>query len=1255
MVMTQLTLEQAWDIIQRSSNSTTNSVNNPSSFEHERLRILQWNARSLNEEKLACLINDILASHSSNVLCISELGHRRDIPGYRCAIASDLDTQMGIFVDPEFTTEPIDHPRLSMHSAGIMGQGVKLHGKSGVFIILHIYIHPDASEATRSAYWRQIQPLCNELKETPLLICGDLNTKSPLLCPAHIGGMTHEYFERFINDNDFEIINTGLPTRGNNALDAGLANQLAAPIINSWTPIIEESSDHDPCFIDTAFQMPQLVSRRKGLKPFSYINIPLSVKAILSWLKDRTQRPDGILDLTRLGDAIQNNLITSTSWHPVVSFWNSDLSKLKRQRNIAYRRRHESSEANERYLNLDKSFKHMFKKARRTFQRAEVERICREDPTGSNAWTICKTLQPDMRTRRKKVWRTQTIPAQEQVTHIAEKFSSISNDPVLNPTQEELDRYNTQIATARTAANTEPITTQEILRAVKQTRSKGAAGADRVSPRYLKQACQFPMFLNAFKACINIAFKKGEFPDEWKTAKVIPLPKASPDEFRPISLLSSIGKIFEKILEQRIRESIHDKLSPIQHGCRAGHSTTQALCRFAHSNGMATKQNLKFGAVAFDFSKAYDRVPKARLIGKLVDLDVPGPLIVMVDNWLTNRKIIVHYRRAQSIPFATPHGIPQGSALSVLLWLIYINDLGTRLDNERSNLYVDDSLIWAAARSKRQTVAALQAQANILADWADENKVKINWDKTQFIYNTSSRSDPALVIRNKTILPKTSLKYLGVDFLSSNEFQSLTYDFKAIGADIRRRAAVVHRLNRFQFPSKVIRKFTEGFVHAKLRYISPLIGGEHVSALEPLRKSYQAAIRTELGAFRSTPIPLLYLGAQRPTLDELIQRDTARLVLRSIAQNSLLGKEYLEWDGEGTGYSPLGAAHTALYGINHDNPSIIPIRPISLRIRDAILKCQFHFTYTKEEAMVLHSNHLLIQEACLSLWCDGSFINTSGISGAAALLYDSEDQLIGVQQDVKPNTSSSYEGELQALLIGLRMIRNRGPTRQTIRIYSDSKSVITHIHAVGLRYRAEDELIRECAIILARLAETNTVALHWIPGHRNIGFSEIVDQAAKAALSLDIEENAEVSLRLSTFNLLITQRMQANSTSQLLPKIKESQFDGYPNRAPFRRMTPKDLVLGPIYRMRTGHTYCLQHLFNLGMVSDTNCRLCSANIVETVEHQLLHCPALSQVLQEFRHWISLLEHTGGLRFAMWNQPRRLEGFVVKALKAGAHL
>jgi ribonuclease HI len=1265
MTMYQQTLFEAWGIAARPLNM---NQSDPPAEEREEtpipagptetMSILQWNAHTLTSKK-AEIATELAHDLNANILCISELGHRRDIKGFRCVTSSDLHTQTGIFLASyiDAKTELISDPNLCLHEARIIGQGVKFYTNAREFIILHVYIPPETNHEHRSEYWRQIQPFIWSNVDVPLLICGDINTKSPLLCPNH--NESHPYFETFINDSELEILNTGEPTRGENALDACLANATAAQITNLWRPLPEYSSDHRPCLIETIFPLPSEKETKKNTKPFSYVNIKLSVERLLQWLRSKYLRnPQEQLDIIQIWEAIQQNLVISTCWQPVARFWNNELSILKRRRNNAYRRQRESPEALDRFKALDQQFKRLFNKTKLEFQRTEVEQMCQNDPTGSKAWAICKILEPEMRTRRKKTWRTNTILPEEQANRIAKKFSEISSDPTLDPNQEEMDVYNQQLAEARlTMQNASPITTEEITRAIQQARSKGAAGPDTISPKLLKEAFKYPMFMNALRGGFNIASRAGKFPDCWKMAKVIPLPKAQLDEFRPISLLNSLSKIFEKILEQRIRESIGDKLNPIQHGCRSGHNTTQALGRFAHANGTAAAQMLEFGAIAFDFSKAYDRVPKTKLISKLVKLGVPGPLIVMVDSWLTNRNLSVHHRGAKSRPYPLPHGIPQGSSLSVLLWLIYINDLGDRLDPNTSNLYVDDSLIWAASTRKSTTLTALTAQAHLLADWADENKVKINWDKTQLIFSTHRPSDPSLIIRGHTIRPSKKLKYLGVDFESNNSYHALMFNLKDVGADIRRRAGVVRRLNRYNFPLKTIRKFTEGFVYAKLRYISPLLGAESTKLLEPIEKGLRAAIRTEIGAFRSTPIALLFRGGNRLRLKQLIQRDSTRLILRSIAHQTLLGQEFLAWDGYGAGWSPYGMTKAFLKDIQQPLPIITPIHPISIRVRDALQKCQYHFNYTKDTAVAMHTRGALIQSATLSLWCDGSFLNDQLRAGAAALLYDANNTIIGTRQDVKMNVSSSYEGELLALLTGLHMLRDRGPTNQTIRIYTDSKSIITHLHAIGTRYRPEDDTIKECSHLIARLIETNTVALHWIPGHRNIGFNEDADRLAKEALQTPTVAHPSDPIRLSTYNLLLSKRTQDKSLSLLNSEIQESSFRDYPPREPFTRMKPKDVVLGPIFRMRTGHTYCLAHLKNLDMVSDDNCRLCSTPTRETVEHQLLDCPHLADELQELREWMCFQNSTplDRLRKVMWKRPRQLERFVVKAIKAGAHI
>jgi hypothetical protein len=183
------------------------------------------------------------------------------------------------------------------------------------------------------------------------------------------------------------------------------------------------------------------------------------------------------------------------------------------------------------------------------------------------------------------------------------------------------------------------------------------------------------------------------------------------------------------------------------------------------------------------------------------------------------------------------------------------------------------------------------------------------------------------------------------------------------------------------------------------------------------------------------------------------------------------------------------------------------------------------------------------------------------------------------------------------------------------------------------------------------------VALHWIPGHEGIENNEAADLLAKQALLLpQVAAQEDEPIRFSTYNLLINKRMHNKSSLQLQDQIRESQFRNYPPRTSFTTMKAKDVVLGPLIRMRTGHTYCLAHLKNTRIVTEDKCRLCTSdgnNSRETVEHLLLECPRLASQLQELRAWIPRVQHMGGLNYALWKKPRVLERWIVKASQAGA--
>ncbi|MEN9639128.1 MAG: hypothetical protein RLZZ262_996 [Bacteroidota bacterium] len=171
------------------------------------------------------------------------------------------------------------------------------------------------------------------------------------------------------------------------------------------------------------------------------------------------------------------------------------------------------------------------------------------------------------------------------------------------------------------------------------------------------------MFLQAIN---NQLEYKGTYPTALKTAKIIPIPKQKPGEFRPISILPSVSKIVEYKVQMRLRKIVEPKLPPNQFGCRPGHSTTQALLRLMHYAAVSAGNDLQFGVILYDFVKAYDRVPKHIIIAKMIELNIPAFLTNFVHEWLTNRRFTVQYQMQKPSLREQTNGIPQGSSLSVL-------------------------------------------------------------------------------------------------------------------------------------------------------------------------------------------------------------------------------------------------------------------------------------------------------------------------------------------------------------------------------------------------------------------------------------------------------------------------------------------------------------------------------------------------------------------------------------------------------------
>lgn len=221
---------------------------------------------------------------------------------------------------------------------------------------------------------------------------------------------------------------------------------------------------------------------------------------------------------------------------------------------------------------------------------------------------------------------------------------------------------------------------KEIHRILKSLKTRKSPGDDHITNRILKQIPQRAVVLLAtiFNACMRFSY----FPATWKIARVIAIPKpnkclTSATSYRPISLLSSVSKVLEKVLLKIIRDHVEiDHIIPDeQFGFRPNHCTTHQLYRIVQlvKRGFAMKKST--GMVILDIEKAFDTIWHEGLLHKLLKLKFSIIIIKIIQSFLADRSYYVHMFDSKSSFFKLPAGLPQGSALSPILYNIYISDL----------------------------------------------------------------------------------------------------------------------------------------------------------------------------------------------------------------------------------------------------------------------------------------------------------------------------------------------------------------------------------------------------------------------------------------------------------------------------------------------------------------------------------------------------------------------------------------------------
>lgn len=306
----------------------------------------------------------------------------------------------------------------------------------------------------------------------------------------------------------------------------------------------------------------------------------------------------------------------------------------------------------------------------------------------------------------------------------------------------------------------------EVTTALCKLKNKMTAGPDQV-PSFLIKDCSGALTEPLLIIC-NLAIQTSTFPDLWKTARICPVLKSGDSSlitnYRPISILSNFAKVFEILLYSRIYPLVKKYISPYQHGFMENRSTISNLAYFTQFTSEVMDAQGQVDVIYTDFSKAFDRIDHKIIITKLNNFGFSDSLMSFFMSYLNNRSQHVTYNSFTSRPFVASSGVPQGSNLGPLLFLLFVNDLTETVSCEKL-LFADDLKIFSRIHS-RDDCEVLQTQINRIQEWCVTNNLHLNISKCKVVTYTK-KLQPVIYpyICNGILFNRcTSTTDLGINF-----------------------------------------------------------------------------------------------------------------------------------------------------------------------------------------------------------------------------------------------------------------------------------------------------------------------------------------------------------------------------------------------------------------------------------------------------------------------------------------------------------